>query len=246
MDMNGQYYTPVSRYVRQETVSRKRYEIDDVAFIGRTFAEYRRMFDLDVGGWTDRRVLDCPAGACSFVAEGRERGIEAVGADLLYDRSAAALAERCPRDIETAMAALDGVEDLYRWTFYDDVTELASYRQQAASRFLHDYAHNGDRYVAAELPTLPFPDGAFDLVLSAHLLFLYDDRLSIGFHHRAVRELLRVGGQLRAFPLHGFDTERSDLVEPVVDALRADGYSVETRSVPFEFQRGADEMLVVA
>jgi hypothetical protein len=223
----------------------EQYDIDDVAFIGRTLDEYRQMFDLDLEAWAGQRVLDCPAGACSFVAAARERGIEATGADRLYDRSAAALAARCTADIDSAMAALDGVEHLYRWTVYDDVDELTSYRQRAASRFLHDYSHRGERYVPAELPSLPFPDGAFDLVLSAHLLFLYDDRLDAAFHHRSVRELLRVGDQLRVFPLHGFDADRSDLVAPVVRRLRADGHRAEVRSVPFEFQRGADEMLVV-
>lgn len=226
-------------------MSDPQYEIEEFACIGRTLAEYRQMFDLDVGAWAGQQVLDCPAGACSFVARASERGVEAVGADRLYDRSAAALAARCAADIDTAMAALDGVEGLYRWEFYDDVDELRSYRERAASRFLHDYAHEPGRYVAAELPSLPFPDGAFDLVLSAHLCFLYDDRLSERFHHRAFRELLRVGDELRVFPLHGFDADRSGLVESVVRRLRADGYHAETRSVPFEFQRGADEMLVV-
>lgn len=226
-------------------MSDQQYEIEEFACIGRTLPEYRRMFALDLDAWVGQRVLDCPAGACSFVAEASERGVEAVGVDRLYDRSTAALAARCAADIDTAMAALDGVEGLYRWEFYDDVDELRSYRERAASRFLHDYAHEPGRYVAAELPSLPFPDGVFDLVLSAHLCFLYDDRLSAEFHHRALRELLRVGDELRVFPLHGFDADRSVLVEPVVRRLRADGYRADIRSVPFEFQRGADEMLVV-
>jgi len=222
-----------------------RYRIEEVALIGRTAAEYGQLFDLDIDEWVGKRVLDCPSGACSFVAAARERGVAAVGADAEYDRSPAALARRCPGDIDRAMASLDGVEHLYRWDFYDDVADLAGYRERAAARFLHDYAHNGDRYVDALLPELPFPDGAFDLVLSAHFLFLYDDRLSERFHVRTARELLRVGDQLRMFPLVGFDAERSAHVDPVVDRLRADGHEVEIRSVPFEFQRGADEMLVV-
>jgi len=37
------------------------FEVDDeFAFLGRTFAEYRRMFDLDVGSLQGRDVLDCP------------------------------------------------------------------------------------------------------------------------------------------------------------------------------------------
>ncbi|WP_254544244.1 class I SAM-dependent methyltransferase [Halomarina pelagica] len=223
----------------------RRYEIDDFAFVGRTLAEYRRMFDLDVEALAGRRVLDCPAGPCSFVAEARDRGVRAVGVDAMYGRSPAALARLATEDAARATAALDGVEDLYRWEFYEDVAELETYRHRAASRFLRDYARHGGRYVGATLPELPFPDDAFETVLSAHLLFLYDDRLSPEFHLDTVRELLRVGEEVRVFPLHGFDAERSKLVAVVVDALRADGHAVETRTVPFEFQRGANEMLVV-
>ena len=35
--------------------------------------------------------------------------------------------------------------------------------------------------MTAALPDLPFPDDAFDLVLSSHLLFTYADRLDADF-----------------------------------------------------------------
>lgn len=226
-------------------MARKKYEIDEVAFIGRTFTEYQRMFDFDPSAWTGHRVLDCPAGACSFVTEARDRGIKVLGVDRMYRRPPATLSEICANDIETAMAALDGVENLYVWDFYDDRSKLQAYRERAASRFLHDYAHNGERYVYADLPATPFADRAFDLVLSAHFLFLYDDRLSYEFHLETMRELLRISGQLRVFPLHGFSAEQSELVGELLESLRSEGYTTERRVVPFEFQRGANEMLVI-
>ena len=224
---------------------KKKYEIDDFAFIGRTLTEYQRMFDLDPARWAGHRILDCPAGACSFAAEAHEHGIEAVGADRMYDRSPATLSEICADDIATAMDGLDGVEDLYVWKFYDDLSELESYREQAASRFLRDYAKNGERYICANLPEAPFADREFDLVLSAHFLFLYDGRLSYEFHLETIRELVRITNQLRLFPLHGFDGEQSELVAKVVQSLRAEDYDTDIRRVPFEFQRGANKMLVV-
>lgn len=226
-------------------MAKKKYEIDEFAFIGRTFTEYKQMFDFDPAAWTGQRVLDCPAGPCSFVAEARDHGIEALGVDKLYDQSSTTLAEICAADIGTAMTALDGVEDLYVWEFYDDVSDLTNYREQAASRFLQDYAHYGERYVYADLPTIPFADQAFDLVLSAHFLFLYDDRLSYEFHLETIQELLRISGQLRIFPLHGFDTNQSKLVAKLVEALQSEGYTTDIRVVPFEFQRGVNKTLVV-
>lgn len=224
---------------------KKKYEIDEFAFIGRTLTEYQQMFDFDPARWDGQRILDCPAGPCSFVAEAHDYGIEALGVDKMYNRSPATLSKICATDIETSMAALDGIEDLYIWEFYDNVSELSEYRETAASRFLHDYAHNGERYVAADLPATPFADHAFDLVLSAHFLFLYDDRLSYDFHLKTIRELLRISSQLRIFPLHGFDAEQSKLVVDLVKTLQSEGYTTNRRVVPFEFQRGANEMLVV-
>jgi Methyltransferase domain len=226
-------------------MTKEQYTIDEFVFIGRTFAEYLQMFDLMGKSMGDQQILDCPAGPCSFVAEARAHGIDAVGADILYNHSSAALTERATDDISRAMSALDGVEHLYRWEFYDDIADLRTYRERAATQFLQDYSTNDERYIHAELPQLPFDDGAFDLVLSAHFLFLYDDRFSLTFHLDTIREFVRVGGQLRIFPLHGFNGEQSELVGDVVDALRADGYDVRLETVPFEFQCGADQMLVV-
>lgn len=219
-----------------------RYRFEGFAFIGRTFGEYARMFDLDVGRWRCRRVLDCPAGPCSFVPEARDRGVEAWAADLAYGPPPSALRARCRADVDRAMDALDGVEHLYRWRHYDDVADLRSHRERAADRFLEDYPTH---HVAARLPDLPFRSGAFDLVLSAHCLFLYGDRLDLAFHEAALRELARVGGEVRVFPLVGFDTERYPHLRELRRSLHEAGHATAVESVPFEFQRGATEMLVV-
>ncbi len=204
------------------------------------------MFDLDPDRLAGERVLDCPGGACSFAAEAAARGAEAVAVDPLYGPTPDDLAARCARDVERAVAALDGVEHLYDWEFYGDAGSLESYRRAAAKRFLADYESTPDRYVRAGLPDLPFADGSFDLVLSAHLLFLYDDRLDHEFHRAALCELARVAAdELRVFPLVGFDAERYGRLDDLRRALGAAGYASAVREVPFEVQRGATEMLVV-
>ncbi|WP_129112795.1 methyltransferase domain-containing protein [Halegenticoccus tardaugens] len=224
-----------------------RYRIDDFAFIGRIFEEYRRMFDLDPDRVAGIRVLDCPGGACSFIAETAARSGEAVAVDALYGPPPDDLATRCERDVERAVDALSGVEHLYEWGYYGDVGTLESHRRTAAERFLADYADSPSRYVRAALPDLPFPDDSFDLVLSAHLLFLYDDRLDHAFHRDALRELARVAaGELRVFPLVGFDAAEYGRLDDLRRTLEADGYATERRPVPFEFQRGATETLVVS
>ncbi len=223
------------------------FEVDDYAFIGRTFDEYARMFDLDPGTLAGETILDCPSGPDSFVATAAERGATVVGADVAYAKPPDALAARCAADVAAVSAQHAEKTDLFAWEFYDGVADRRRYLERARERFLADYPAGRGRYVAAALPDLPFADDAFSLVLSAHLLFLYDDRLDHAFHLAALRELARVAGrEVRAFPLVGLDTERYARLDDVVAALEGDGLSVEVRDVPFEFQQGATEMLVVA
>jgi hypothetical protein len=62
-----------------------RFELDRVAFYGRTMSEYLMMFGLDDVTSLKKynAILDCPSGASSFVAEAAKYGINAVGCDPL-------------------------------------------------------------------------------------------------------------------------------------------------------------------
>ena len=65
-----------------------RFQLDRVAFYGRTLSEYLKMFRIDDIDHLKRynRILDCPSGASSFVAEANNRyGINTVGCDPLFD-----------------------------------------------------------------------------------------------------------------------------------------------------------------
>lgn len=228
--------------------SSDRYAIDDVAFIGRTTAEYERMFDLDLSAWEGESVLDCPGGACAFVTTANDRGIDAAGADLMYDVPPAELRERCEADIDTAIAGFDGVEDQFCWEYYDDVADVRAHWTAAYQQFIEDYeAHyDTDRYVSARLPDLPFDDDEFSLVLSAHLMFLYMDDLDHEFHEDSLLELARVASsEVRVFPLARFDGKRYPRLDDLRETLADAGYDTEIRSSPFEFLREEPEMLVV-
>jgi len=228
--------------------SSDRYAIDDVAFIGRTVVEYERMFDLDLSAWSGESVLDCPGGACAFVTEANASGIDAVGADLLYDVPPDELREKCERDVDTAIAGFDGVEDQFVWEYYDGVPDVREHWTAAYQRFIDDYeAHyDTDRYVQTQLPDLPFEDDSFSLVLSAHLMFLYMDKLDHEFHEASLLELARVAcEEVRVYPLARFDGKRYPRLDELRATLADAGHATEIRSVPFEFLREEPEMLVV-
>ncbi|WP_415380735.1 class I SAM-dependent methyltransferase [Halosimplex sp. TS25] len=228
-------------------MSGEKFEVaDDFLTIGRTFAEYRRMFDLGVEDLAGREILDCGGGAGAFTATAAELADRVVAVDPLYGPPPDALESDLDAAIEYNVAQLREKRDLFVWDVYGDVDTRGRYLRAAAERFLADYATHPDRYVAGGLPDLPLGDDSVDLALVANLLFVYDDRLDREFHAAALRELARVARDaVRVFPLHSLDRTRSGYVDPVVDSLRADGHAVSLREVPYEFQPGATEMLVI-
>ena len=97
----------------------------------------------------------------------------------------------------------------------------------------------------ARSPELPFGDDAFDLVLSSHLLISYADRFDRSFHHNAVRELMRVAAtEVRIFPLVTMDTTEYPHLDALRQCLADDGITTDILSVDYEFQAGANAMLV--
>jgi ubiquinone/menaquinone biosynthesis C-methylase UbiE len=109
--------------------------------------------------------------------------------------------------------------------------------------FCSDY--NTADYWFAELPKLPYRDDSFDLVLSSHLLFVYDDRLDEAFHEASIIEMLRVSKEVRIFPLVDYKNSRMNEKEnlsPLVYKI-ATKFGGEIVKIDFEFQSGAGYML---
>lgn len=212
----------------------------------RSFAEYAAFFDL---GPDDLRgsVLDCPGGGASFTATAASRGVDAIAVDPAYTEPPAEVAGRVRAELDRGSAWVTARAGRYEWGFHHDPEALTRSRTESARLFAADIAAHPERYRFGTLPNLPFADGAFDLVLSSHFLFTYADRLDRDFHLAALRELRRVArGQVRVFPLVDHAGGRLDsLVDDLVRVFAEDGVRAERRRVPYEFQRGADTMLVL-
>jgi hypothetical protein len=213
---------------------------------GRSFDEYRRMFaltDADFGG----RILGCGDGPASFNAEATRLGTRVVSCDPIYRYSAAQLRDRIEATCTEILEQTRRNSDEFVWTTIHSVDELARVRMAAMNEFLDDYPQGkaDGRYVDAELPTLPFADGTFDLALSSHFLFLYSEQLGEAFHRAAIKEMCRVAREVRIFPLLALGAVPSPLVEPITAGLRAEGFTASIEPVPYEFQRGGDRMLRV-
>lgn len=217
-------------------------ELEDFLITGRTFEEYAAFFDLRAEELIGKKVLDCPGGASSFVAELRENGIDAHACDLLYRFEKEAILSQGLSSIEKIYADTSWMQD-NRLDFYGSVERHRAFRANALHRFYDDYDPAHYRY--AELPKLPYDDRTFDILLSSHLLFVYDDRLDIDFHIESVREMLRIAPEVRIFPLIDFKNSRADAeknLSPYAYEI-AEMFGGEIIPVNFEFQKNGGYMM---
>jgi len=207
----------------------------------RSYAEYVAMFDLRE---LPLRILDCCAGGSSFTAEANRRGAETVAADPAYsipDEDVSIVLRDAAQ--ETCRINDDHAQD-FVWSWYGSAARRDALRAEAAEDFLADKIRHPGRYVTAALPDLPFAPDRFDLVLCSHLLFTWSDQYGLDWHLAAAGELLRVcSDQVRIFPLVEQGTGRP--VEFLPEFLYRLNVPWVIREVPYELQRGANQMLVL-
>ena len=216
----------------------------DIVPWGRSFDEYLGMFNLSEDDLA-RAIVDVGGGPASFNALMYQRSMPIVSVDPIYRYSEAELRQRIQETYDDVIAQARQNQDKFVWTHISSVDELANIRMQAMEAFCRDFESGKQqgRYINASLPNLPFPDGPFDLVLSAHLLFFYSANRDLAFHLDAVRELLRIGTEVRIFPIVDVNSNPSPFLSPVIDELEKDGIACSVERVPYHFQKTGNEML---
>lgn len=193
------------------------------------------------------RILGCGDGPASFNATLTARGGRIVSADPLYQFTAEEIRSRVHLAREHIETNTRNNAAAYLWTKIPSIDEMVALRLRAMEEFLADFeqGRRAGRYTDTALPNLPFPDGAFDIALCSHFLFLYSPLLDRAFHFAAVAEMLRVAREVRIFPLLDFDGCPSPHVDAVIRDFSAMGRCCALRRVPYEFLRGAHTMLVI-
>lgn len=211
---------------------------------GRTFEEYTRMFALSENDFASK-ILGVGDGPASFNSEMAALGREMISIDPIYSFSAQEIEQRVEQTYHSVVDQTRLTADRYLWDQFKNADELGQYRLEAMKRFLNDYpsGKKQGRYLATELPTLPFTDQFFDLSLCSHLLFLYSKHLSEQVHYDSIKELLRVSREVRIFPLQTLEGQLSPYLDSIIRVLTKESIQVERVAVAYEFQRGANEML---
>jgi SAM-dependent methyltransferase len=210
----------------------------------RSAAEYRAMLGLASADLAGAAALDCCAGGSSFTAETAGR---VMAADPAYALDRHDLARRVRASLHQGDQMIAEHARRFDWSWYSSRASRQRLRAAAAGRFLDDIRARPRRYIAAALPRLPLASASFDLVLCSHLLFTWANRLDAGWHYRALAELARVARrEVRVYPTVVQGTGHPvAFLDELRGGLHAAGYLTRLQEVPYRFQRGAHQMLVV-
>ncbi|MBX9719969.1 MAG: class I SAM-dependent methyltransferase [Candidatus Obscuribacterales bacterium] len=237
--------------------SSQQFLLDNVAFYGRTFDEYIEMFNFQANDWVGKKVLDCASGPSSFTAEANRNGIHAVACDPRYSELSESLIPLAENDMRKCLAKVGQQVHLFDALADNNKSHYLAEKAHAVFTFSNDYTEGKKegRYIAASLPELPFADNSFDLVLNAHLLFLYSsknyggvfekDEFSMSFHIQAISELIRVSKwEVRIYPLKGPNSTDNPMLSRVLEVISQDS-SLTISLVPVNYKdiAGANLML---
>jgi SAM-dependent methyltransferase len=212
--------------------------LDKVVLLGRTFEEYTRFFALADSDLAGRSILDVAAGVSSFRAEAAGRGIYAMTPEQIQ--------AHCEPDLARVVEGMASLKT-YRWEFYQTPEGMRAYRERAYRTFLEDYpGQRGTRYLAGNLPQLPFPDRHFDLTLASYLLFVYADQFDYAFHQASVREVMRVTrDEARFYPLVTLEAQRCAYVDRLAADPALSHLTFEEVRTDFEFLANSNWFLRV-
>lgn len=221
-------------------------QLNDVVLIGRTMAEYLRIFALDES-FKSERILDAASGICSFTAEANALSWNVTASDRVYQFDADTIEEKCRQDLAEVTEKLVPIKDRYVWDFFPNIPALRQQREKAYTRFLDDYRQYGhERYHIVTYPQSHFSDNQFTVTLVSHFLFLYEDQLDYEFHKATIQELLRITQkEVRLFPIVNLRNERCIHLTRMMADPDFDSVTFNIESVDYEFLRNANEVLII-
>jgi len=219
-------------------------QLENVIPFGRSLDEYRQMFVLTEAD-LDGKILSIADGPASVNAELHAQGKNYISMDPLYRFGAKDIEAQFLRVADDVFQQVEETLDKWVWNYHPTLAALKKQRQQVLQDFIADLPAGIEkkRYRVGELPHLELADNAFDLALCSHFLFLYSELFDYAFHRDSIVELLRVAREIRIFPLLTLKQQRSPYLEPLLEELQKQAYSVSIEKVPYEFQKGGNEML---
>lgn len=210
---------------------------------GRSYTEYVTMFGL-TPYFLSKKVLGCGDGPAAFNSVGNAFGGNITSIDPIFSLSKKEIEKRIDETFGEVIYQTKANVDKFNWEMFGNVEGLGKIRMKSMLQFISDFEEGFEegRYVAAELPNLPFDDNTFDLALCSHFLFLYSDHLDLEFHRKAIEEMLRVASEVRIFPVVDLNANPSVHLDPIREIFPNN----ELIKVNYEFQKGGNQMLKIS
>jgi hypothetical protein len=173
-------------------------------------------------------------------------GYQVTSIDPIYQFTGTEIKSRFDACVDGIIEQVRNTLNNWVWNYHKSPEDLRANREKAIALFLADYAQgkSESRYINAELPRLDFAEQQFQLALCSHFLFLYSAHLSLEFHLDSIRELCRIAEEVRIFPILTLAQERSPYLDSVKDSLAKEGIASEIIQVPYELQKGGNQMIV--
>mgnify|MGYP003294803481 FL=1 len=221
------------------------FQLREVVPWGRNLREYLDMFGLTEND-KKLKIAGFGDGPASFNYEATRCGYNITSFDPIYQFLREELRQRISEVREIVMKQMAENKDNYVWENIKNLEELEEVRMSAMNMFLADFERGlaEKRYVYHELPDrLNCDDDSFDLGISSHFLLMYT-ALGYDFHIKAMDEMMRVCKEIRIFPLVDLDANPSEMISDIIEHYRKK-YEVEIRETKYEFQKGANRLLVI-
>lgn len=216
----------------------------EIAITSRPLSTYREMFLLTDDELATGPILDCPAGASPFGAQVRARGGAVVSVDPAYTVPFPEISARFGRDLNRQAAWWAARPENFDWSYCGSPAALVRIFEVSFDLFAADFAADDERYVAAALPRLPFPDGHFALALSGFLLFTYSGQVGFDDHVAYLLELVRVTrGEVRVCPLVDSGNGSFPRLAELRAVLAEHGVRTEIRAAASSHHLGGDRIL---
>lgn len=222
------------------------FRLESIVPWGRSYTEYRAMFGLEHEE-LQTRIVGVGDGPASFNAELSADGGQVVSVDPIYQFGRGEIAARIEAVYPQMMEQIYDNRSYLCLDRFGSAEHLGQARLNSMQRFLNDYdtGRQQGRYQVGALPALPFADKQFDLALCSHLLFLYSEQIDLEFHLNAIEELCRIANTVKIFPLLDLTHQTSSHLLPVIRFLEQLGYTGIIKNVDYEFQIGANQMLLI-
>lgn len=220
--------------------------LNNIILIGRSLKEYQLMFNLTEEELKNNSILSIADGIASFNAQASKKyNSQITSIDIIYNFSALKIKNRFDEVIDNVIFQIENSLDNWLWDYHKSPAKLKKHRIEIMNLFINDFIKNKDKYIFGELPKLPPFNQSFDLALSSHFLFLYSNILNYKFHLNSILEVLKITNEFRIFPLIDLNFQKSLHLDAIIGALKNIGYSIEIVKVNYEFQKNANEMLII-